>query len=136
MRNRCQWLVAALLVAGCSGGPAGQTASPAAVGRMTAADARTFIATHPEALVLDVRNPDEWNDEHGHIDGARQIPLPELSSRVAEVEGWKDKPVVLVCRSGRRSQTAAELLASLGYRQVFNLEGGMIAWRESEGAKR
>ena len=136
MRRACQWTVAVLLVAGCAGGPAGQAASPGAIGRMTAADARTFIAAHPEALVLDVRNPDEWDDQYGHIDGARQIPLPELSSRVAEVESWKDKPVVLVCRSGRRSQTAAELLHGAGYRQVFNLEGGMVAWRESERAKR
>jgi rhodanese-related sulfurtransferase len=103
---------------------------------MAASAARAFLASHPEALVLDVRNPDEWDDPYGHIEGARQIPLPELSARVIEVEGWKDKPIVLVCRSGSRSQTAAELLASLGYRQVINLEGGMIDWRETEGAGR
>lgn len=153
MRRACQWLAATLLLAGCGGAPGGQAARPAGVdsasvervspaapetqvGRMAAAEARAFLAAHPEALVLDVRNPDEWDDQYGHIEGARQIPLPELSGRVAEVEGWRDKPIVLVCRSGRRSQTAAELLASLGYRQLFNLEGGMIAWRESEAAGR
>jgi len=153
MRRACQWLAVTLLVTGCAGAPgersadspAGDSASvgaatPAApespVGRMTASDARMFLASHPEALVLDVRNPDEWNDDLGHIDGARQIPLPELAARVAEVEGWKDKPIVLVCRAGRRSHTAAELLAGHGYRELYNLEGGMIAWRESEAVGR
>jgi rhodanese-related sulfurtransferase len=102
---------------------------------MSATGARAFLAAHPEALVLDVRNPDEWNDEHGHIEGARQIPLPELADRVGEVAAWKDKPIVLVCRSGRRSQTAAEMLAGLGYRQVINLEGGMIAWQATAPGK-
>lgn len=151
MRSACQWWAVLLLVAGCGGAPRGATSGPggaqvvdsvavaeapeapeAQVGRMTAEGARRFLASHPEALVLDVRNPDEWDDQYGHIEGARQIPLPELSGRAGEIEAWKEKPVVLVCRSGRRSQTAAELLASQGFRQVINLEGGMIAWRESE----
>jgi rhodanese-related sulfurtransferase len=102
---------------------------------MEAAEARRFLAAHPEALVLDVRNPDEWEDQYGHIEGAKQIPLPELEARATEIEGWRDAPVVIVCRSGRRSQTAADILAGMGYRQVFNLEGGMIAWRETEGPK-
>lgn len=151
MRSVCQWLAAALLLTGCGVAPGGsgvQSASPTGadsasvgsgapaasesqIGSMTAAGARQFLASHPEALVLDVRNPDEWDDQYGHIEGARLIPLPELSARVAEIEGWKERPVMLVCRSGVRSQTAAEMLAGLGYRQVINLEGGMIAWQES-----
>lgn len=102
---------------------------------MTAAGARRFLASHPEALILDVRNPDEWDDRYGHIEGARLIPLPELPGRAAEIVAWKDQPVMLVCRSGERSQTAAEMLAAQGFRKVINLEGGMIAWRESEPRK-
>lgn len=146
MRNGCQWCMALLLVAGCGGAPApragaparsgsapaGSTAPETPVARMTAAEARAFLAAHPEALVLDVRNPDEWDDAYGHLEGARQIPLPELASRVDEVAGWKDKPVLLVCRSGRRSGQAAELLRAAGYRHPINLEGGMIGWRSSE----
>jgi rhodanese-related sulfurtransferase len=99
---------------------------------MSADRARAFLAGHTETLVLDVRNPDEWNDAYGHIEGARQIPLPELPARVAEIEAWKDKPIMVVCQAGGRSREAAELLAGRGYRRVFNLEGGMIAWRETE----
>jgi rhodanese-related sulfurtransferase len=153
MRSGCQWLAGMLLCVGCAGAPGERSARPSEadsasvqavnpaapesrIGRMEAPAARAFLASHPEALVLDVRNPDEWDDAYGHIEGARQIPLPELSARLSEVEAWKDKPIVTVCRAGPRSQAAAELLASLGYRRVFNLEGGMIAWRESEGAPR
>ena len=156
MRSACQWLAAALLVAGCGGAPGGaprgatsgtpggttsgaraQVADPAPdaepqVGRMTAEGARRFLDSHPEALVLDVRNPDEWDDQYGHIEGARQIPLPELAARAGEIAAWKEKPVMLVCRSGVRSQTAAEMLAGQGFRQVINLEGGMVAWRATE----
>jgi rhodanese-related sulfurtransferase len=152
MRSACQWLAAALLVTGCGGAPrgapSGSTSGSAAqvadsvegahaapvvqVGRMTADGARRFLASHPEALILDVRNPDEWDDQYGHIEGARQIPLPELAARADEIVAWKDRPVMLVCRSGVRSQTAAEMLAGMGYRKVINLEGGMVAWRESE----
>jgi rhodanese-related sulfurtransferase len=136
-----------LLLAGCAGAPGGApsrtaggdtttrsaTGLPAPVGHLQAVEARRFLASHPEALVLDVRNPDEWNDDLGHIDGARQIPLAELPARANEVAEWRDKPVVVVCRVGGRSQRAAEWLAGAGYRQVMNLEGGMVAWRRSEG---
>jgi len=145
MRSRCQWMAMILVLAGCGGAPGGQAVGakdgaqapvvdaggPAEVVQLAAVEARGFLASHPGALVLDVRNPDEWDDDLGHIEGARQIPLPELESRLAEIEGWKEKPIVCVCRSGRRSQSAAELLRSSGYRQAMNLEGGMVAWRES-----
>lgn len=104
----------------------------AAVGHLDAVAAKDFLAAHPEALILDVRNPEEWDSELGHIEGARQIPLPELQRRMDEVAAWKDKPIVVVCRVGQRSQRAAEMLAHAGYRQVMNLEGGMIAWRQAE----
>jgi rhodanese-related sulfurtransferase len=107
---------------------------PAQAGHLAAAEARGFLAAHPEALVLDVRDPEEWNDDLGHIEGARQIPLAELSGRIGEVEAWRDRPVVTVCRVGVRSQRAAELLAGAGFRRVVNLEGGMAAWRQTEPA--
>ena len=129
MRRRCQWMVLALLLAGCGGTPGGQAA-----GDLPGNQAHAFLAAHPEALVLDVRNPDEWNDDLGHIDGARLIPLPELEARLGEIEAWKEKPVVVVCRVGGRSRTATDMLRAAGYRQAMNLEGGMVAWRESEAA--
>lgn len=101
----------------------------AVVRQLSASAAKAFLAQHPEALLLDVRNPDEWNDDLGHIEGARQIPLPELPNRLAEIAEFKNKPVVAICRVGGRSQGAAELLTRSGFTDVANLEGGMSAWR-------
>jgi len=131
-------VLALSLVAGCqpaarkaSGeGPAG-SAAPAAVKQLSASAAKAFLAQHPEALLLDVRNPSEWNDDLGHIEGAKLIPLPELAGRLAEIEDYKNKPVVAVCRVGGRSQGAAELLSRSGFTDVANLEGGMSAWRSA-----
>lgn len=133
----------ALAVAGCNGGAEGTgggaggaasgTMTRAALGHIDAAAVRELVASNPDVLLLDVRQPEELTQELGQIDGARPIPLPELPQRLAEIEGWKDKPVVTVCRSGRRSATAGEILLKAGFRDVRNLEGGMIAWRQTEG---
>lgn len=139
MRRGCQWLAVLLLLAGCGGTPRGERPSatePAPVAAaVTARDARALLAAHPEALVLDVRNPDEWNDDLGHIEGARQIPFPELEGRMGEIAAWKEKPIVVVCRVGGRSEIATGMLRAAGYRQAVNLEGGMAAWRESEARR-
>ena len=132
-------LTLAGLAAGCQGrgaasdgGAVAGGASPAAApGHLAAAGAKAFLASHANALVLDVRNPDEWNDDLGHIEGAKQVPLPELRGRMGELDAWRDKPVVAVCRVGGRSAQAAEMLTQAGFRQVWNLEGGMAAWRQA-----
>lgn len=82
------------------------------------------------ALVLDVREPEEWRDE-GHIPGAVGIPLRELAGRCAELDAWRHRPIVAVCRAGVRSTTAAAILTSLGFEEVSNMKGGMLAWSES-----
>ena len=75
------------------------------------------------ALLLDVREPDEW--AAGHAPGAMHLPLGELGARVDELP--KDRPIVAVCRVGGRSGKAAEALVNAGY-DVVNLAGGMRAW--------
>ena len=74
-------------------------------------------------LVLDVRQPAEWR--HGHIQGARNIPLIHFKSGLAALP--RDKTIVTVCASGHRSAVAARLLQRAGY-SVENLKGGMRAW--------
>lgn len=111
-----------------SGG--GNAARPQA-GVMSAAEAKAFIAANPGVLVLDVREPSEWNDDLGHIESAKQIPLGELESRSAELAPYKDKPVITVCRVGVRSSRAASYLAGQGFALVSNLNGGMQAWRRA-----
>ena len=136
MRTRLLGILAicigVLLGVGCSRGPATERgAAAAAPGSMSAVEARAYFAGHPETLILDVRNPNEWDDDLGHIEGARLIPLRELSGRMAELEPWKGKPIVTVCRVGVRSATAADVLVQAGHVPVFNLTGGMEAWRRA-----
>ena len=134
-------LVVSLAIAGCGGSPGDNAVSQAAhaglstmraasVGHLQAGEARDYLSAHAEALVLDVRETAEWDDDLGHIEGARPIPLGELAARMGEIEAWKDKPVVVVCRVGTRSRTACQMLTAAGFQQVMNLEGGMVAWRQ------
>ncbi|MFW5709125.1 MAG: rhodanese-like domain-containing protein [Chloroflexota bacterium] len=74
--------------------------------------------------LVDVREPSEFKS--GHVPGAVNIPLGEVSARVSEIP--TDKPVVLVCASGNRSGMAARALAKAGYENVYNLQGGTISW--------
>ena len=77
------------------------------------------------AFVLDVREPDEWNESH--IPGATLIPLGQLASRVNEVP--KDQEIVVVCRSGNRSQQGRDILLSAGFTKVTSMAGGINQWK-------
>jgi glyoxylase-like metal-dependent hydrolase (beta-lactamase superfamily II) len=86
-----------------------------------------WVGDHREALLLvDVRQPGELQGELGRIDGVLHIPLAELRDRAGEVP--TDKPVVAVCRSGRRSAQASLILEKAGVTDVANLTGGMLRW--------
>ncbi len=78
------------------------------------------------ALLLDVREPDEYAAVHAV--NAKLIPLGEVGARLKEIEAYKDKPVAVICRSGRRSAQAVSLLKESGFTQVVNVEGGTTAW--------
>ena len=77
------------------------------------------------AFILDVREQSEWDDFH--IPGATLIPLGELSSRLSEVP--EDQDIVVVCRSGNRSQSGRDILADAGFSQVTSMRGGVSEWR-------
>ena len=83
------------------------------------------VAATTTARVIDVREPDQVAT--GTIAGSTNIPLGELAARAGELD--TATPIITVCRSGRRSQMAAEALSAAGY-QVSNLDGGMNAWTE------
>jgi rhodanese-related sulfurtransferase len=78
------------------------------------------------AFMLDVREPSEWEDFH--MPDATLIPLSELPDRLAEVP--TDQPVVVVCRSGNRSQLGRDILLEAGYKGVVSMAGGMKEWRD------
>lgn len=78
--------------------------------------------------LIDVRQPDEFVGELGHIPSAKLIVLDEMSERLAEIS--KDQPTIFVCRSGGRSAKAAAIAREHGYHNTFNLKGGMLLWNE------
>lgn len=82
----------------------------------------TMAAT--DHLLVDVRSPDEFKS--GHIAGAVNIALQSLPAQINTLP--KDKPIVVYCRSGARSNTAAQMLAQAGFTQIYDL-GGVIDWR-------
>ncbi len=82
-------------------------------------------------VLLDVREPDEFTGELGHIAGSLLIPLRHLSERAKELEKFRDRELVAICRAGVRSTTAAAILTSLGFERVCNLKGGMLDWSEA-----
>jgi rhodanese-related sulfurtransferase len=76
--------------------------------------------------LLDVRTQEEWDEFH--IPGTTLIPLDELENRVNEVPG--DQNVVVVCRSGNRSQVGRDILLGAGFTQVTSMDGGVNEWRD------
>lgn len=89
-------------------------------------DSNELAALSPAdgALVLDVRNDDEW--ARGHISNAVLIPLPELSARLAEIP--RDRTIIVHCQHGGRSAVAAATLDAFGFDDVHQLTGGLAAW--------
>jgi rhodanese-related sulfurtransferase len=79
-------------------------------------------------LVLDVRGPDEFVGPLGHIAGARNLPLPDLATQLDQLAGDR-RPIVVVCKTDRRSAIAASQLLAAGAAEVSVLRGGMETWR-------
>ena len=86
-----------------------------------------WLARHlTQFLVLDVRSSEEFIGELGHLEGSVLIPLDELRDRMDELP--RDKPIVTVCQSGKRSAMAAQILMQAGFDKVANVPGGLIHW--------
>ncbi len=94
---------------------------------LTVEELKAKLDAKEDFLLIDVREPYEY--EEFNI-GAKLIPLGNIISAAEELEAWKEKEVVIHCRSGARSAAAQEILLSSGYKKVFNLEGGILAWKE------
>jgi rhodanese-related sulfurtransferase len=98
---------------------------PASVQLIGADEALQILKDNPDAILLDVRTEQEFVS--GHIAGAVLIPVDEISARLAELPEDKSTPIIVYCRSGNRSATAARMLINAGYRTVYDL-GGINSW--------
>lgn len=111
------------------GGTAGQVAREM-VRTVNAEALRQELEGPVPPTIVDVRQEDELRGELGAFPNAVHVPIGELTRRVGELDVYRDRPVVTLCRSGGRSSTAAALLAAAGFADVRSLEGGMRRWNE------
>jgi rhodanese-related sulfurtransferase len=80
-------------------------------------------------LLIDVRRPEEFTGELGHVNGAELITLgPDLQDFLERCD--KDSEIVFICRSGGRSANATLYAQQQGFTDVFNMNGGMIRWNK------
>ncbi len=114
-----------------------QVAELASVPSVSAPAVAARLRAGNPPLILDVREPEEFTGELGHIEGALLVPLDALEKRLPKLAGYVDREVVVVCRAGARSATAAAILRRAGFAWVVNLAGGMLAWaRASQPVQR
>ncbi len=103
-------------------GPRGGSSIPG----VNAVELNERLERGDEVLLVDVRSRQEYVHD-GHIEGAQLMPLQTLIQHVDELP--QDQEIVVVCRSGNRSMVACQQLMGLGFADVKNFNGGMIAWQ-------
>ncbi len=89
----------------------------------------TSLINREDGIVVDVRETGEWST--GHIPNARHIALGQLADHISELEKVKAKPIIVCCASGNRSSSACATLQKAGFERVFNLSGGIGAWKDA-----
>lgn len=95
---------------------------------LSPADA-TLLINREDAVVIDVRAPAEFAG--GHIPQARNIPADKVSERLAELEKFKGRPLILSCQTGMRTAGVAKALKAQGFERVYSLDGGLGAWEQA-----
>ena len=87
----------------------------------------SMLQKNPDAQLVDVRTPEEF--QSGYIAGAKNLNIydADFAQQIAQLD--KNKPVMVYCAKGGRSATAAEQLKQAGFLQVYDLSGGMMAWK-------
>jgi rhodanese-related sulfurtransferase len=91
---------------------------------LTAKELSNKIANNDDILILDVREPNEF--QYASIKSSVLIPLNQIPERIAELDA--EQEIVVVCHHGIRSQKAAHYLIHSGFQHVYNLQGGIDAW--------
>lgn len=97
--------------------------------RQISPDEATQLINHDGGVVIDVRDDKEYAE--GHIINSLHVPMASVQSRIAELEKYKQKPVIVSCRSGARSSTVGGWLRKHNFENVANLKGGIMAWQSA-----
>ena len=99
-------------------------------GARISATAAVLLLNRGEAVVLDIRDRKEFNE--GRITGSLNIPLASLKSRIAELNKYRDKQIIVVDKMGQHSAMAVKMLNEEGFDKVVRLSGGIADWKESK----
>lgn len=105
-----------------------QVSEVAALEELPAQEVFRRLRSDAAPMLLDVREPEEFVGELGHVQGALLVPLDSLERRLPKLAGYIDRDVVVICRAGARSASAGAILRRAGFTRVYNLGGGMLAW--------
>lgn len=103
-------------------------AACASMPKLSPVELRERLRGEAPPILLDVREPEEFVGELGHIEGSLLVPLDALEHRLPKLAGYVDRDIVVVCRAGARSASAGAILERAGMKRIHNLEGGMLAW--------
>lgn len=94
---------------------------------VTADEAHQLIKTTKNLIILDVRSKQEFKS--GHIPSSKSIPVGELSSRINELEKYKDNPILVHCASGGRSPAAVRVLLKHNFSEIYHMNRGLSGWK-------
>lgn len=110
---------------------------PSLIGRlrrgpmMDVENVKQKLDTGEDVLLLDVRSAEDYVGEQGHVKESLLIPLEELNTRISEIENFQEKTVMTICRTDRRSEKAAQILAKHGFADVHVVKQGMTDWNKA-----
>jgi rhodanese-related sulfurtransferase len=100
-------------------------------GDMSPAEAQKALDADSALVVLDVRTPEEYRSETGHLRGAVLIPVQQLEERLGELDTSRSRTILVYCRAGHRSKRAQGILDSHGFRTI-NMTGGIVQWNAEQ----
>lgn len=128
-------ILASLFLAGCNfaaenNDAAGLEDVSAKYNNIDAANAQDFIIAHPDAIVMDVRTPSEF--EEGHVAGAINVDYKADSFRDALAKLDRDAHYLLHCKSGNRSGKSLVIMKELGFKHITHMDGGFDAWKAAQ----
>ena len=115
------WLVLVVLYFMHEGRRGGTSVSPSQL---------TALVNREQGVVIDLRDNGEFRG--AHIVGSMNIPYTKFAGQIDELEQYKERPLILVCKAGQQAGAAGKQLKQLGFEKIYRLGGGVSEWRASQ----
>ncbi len=112
--------------------PKAEQSTITATKNISVQEAYKIIQNDPELMIIDVRTPGEYTGNLGHISNSHLMPVQEIDKWISQIADMKEKDILLICRSGNRSSYAAKILEKQGFKKLYNVHGGMMAWNAAQ----